>query len=155
LPGDIPHEILIHLNRQAEINSAELRQTARFREIDGGGYAGPTALREAILGVIFIKEVAADAKMIVDLHVDPDCKRNKGDVELRRLFGDLIGTWMEVFERPIAMSVGKPGSPGEGIPSGPFIRFIQACLKPLKIDLTPDAIRDRARPFQGMGKLVP
>ena len=78
------------------------------------------------------------------------------DEALNTLFRNLTEIWIEVLNGLPRTSVGKPESTKAGQPVGPFVRFIQACLEPLPIKLTDEAVRERVRVLfqdKGMGKL--
>lgn len=83
--------------------------------------------------------------------VTPPTQRHMGDETMDDLFRDFTKIWVEIFERKIGTSVGGPLSLDASQASGPFIRFLHACLQPiLKKAQSEGAIRERVRRlFQG------
>ena len=77
----------------------------------------------------------------------PRAERHDRDDALDRLLGGLIGIWVDIFGRPPGMSVAAPERRNAGLPGGPMLRFIDACLTPLLGQVKPstDAIRSRIR----------
>lgn len=156
---EIPSSILHPLRRQAELMGARLGGFKHFPprqwQVEGGrthtDYMGPAALQDAVEGVGFLKEWAAEAKNRVQPKILPRGKNN-GDGPTQRIFGELVGIWIEIFERPVKTTVGAPGTSSESKAKGPMINFIRACLEPLGLEMTSDAIRERLRPYQGMVK---
>ena len=85
----------------------------------------------------------------------PRDSRHAGDAALDKLFGSLAEIYWDIFERPIRMSNPKPGGAKAYEPTGPFARFLRACLMPLLKDDTPslEGIRERyRRQFKGRHK---
>ena len=80
--------------------------------------------------------------------------RKTTDHALKALIKGLGRIWSEVFEKKPTTMVGNPVSPQGAKPGGPFLAFLQACLEPLHIDLTDEAVRARVRTeFQGKGSV--
>ncbi len=125
--------------------------------IDGDpGPSGETLLRESVLGVVRLRQWAtkvrerADALATRNSRLSPPA--HAADEALMRLIEGFREIGVEIFGKRPGTSVGKPASPRAGKAGGPMVRFIQACLKPLNIGLTDEAVRERVRPPRGMGK---
>jgi hypothetical protein len=158
-PDEIPQALLVPLRQRAEAAGARIGGFPHHRpmewRMEGGNYMdyfGSAALREAVGGVKYLHAWASEAKGMEREHIRPGDKRNKGDEPMRDLFRDLVGIWVEILKKPVKMSVGAPERKNEGRPAGPMLAFIRACLKPLGIDASDDAIRERIKPFQRMVK---
>jgi hypothetical protein len=151
-PDDIPPPIRSLLRRRAEITGRHLggfaNHPATDWEIEGEAYRdyhGIEQLRDVIEGVKLLRIWAAQGRILKERKVSQGRDRNKGDQALRDLIGNLAGIWVEVFEKRIATSVEGPGRPHAGEASGPFIRFLCACVKPLGVDKSTDALRALVR----------
>lgn len=113
------------------------------------GKSGADLLGEAVYGVYRLhgwarNEAQASRRAV---RQTPQAKRHAGNEELDNLFKELASIWTDVFERPIATTVGGPQSVNAGKAGGPMLRFLSACLKPILKDTTPnyEAIRGRIR----------
>jgi hypothetical protein len=158
-PDEIPQALLVSLRQRAEATGARIGGFPRHRpmewRMEGGNYmdyCGSAALRETVEGVKYLRAWAAEAKGMERERIRPGDKRNKGNEPMRDLFGELVGIWVEIFGKPVKMSVGAPERKNQGRPAGPMLAFIRACLKPLGIDASDDAIRERIKPFQRVVK---
>lgn len=120
-------------------------------------WTGEGLLADSIAGVVRLRQWAAAARERAEAFIPRDGPGgHTGDAALDELFGSLAGIWLDIFERPVQTSVGKPDSSREGKAGGPFVRFIRACISPLGRKLTDEAIRDRVRRlFRGKGKSRP
>jgi hypothetical protein len=67
--------------------------------------------------------------------------RHKGDVALRRFIGDLKEIYRDVFARDPGHSRPSRG----GAPYGPFVRFVEAALRPLGVEISTEKIADLIR----------
>lgn len=74
--------------------------------------------------------------------VPPGAAGRPRDEATEMLFRRLLFIWSHVLGKRVVTSVSPTG-----VPSGPLIRFIQVCLEPLGVKLTPEAIRGRIRPL--------
>lgn len=111
-------------------------------------YLAQSLLRDALLGVGRLQRWANAARLRNEQQPPtPRGQRHKGAEALDEFFGSLAGIWMDVFEGLPARSVGRIGAPNEGIADGPFVRFVEACLRPILGDATPsrDAIGSRVK----------
>ena len=108
----------------------------------------PAVLRDTIHGLQDLVQWLAEAKAVAKQRVRPHGKRHTGDPALQDLVGDLAGMWIEIFDQDIKTTVGAEGSDRQGQAGGPMIRFVQACIEPLGIQLSDEAIRGRIRLFQ-------
>ncbi len=72
--------------------------------------------------------------------VPPGAAGRTPDEAINILFMRLLLIWSRVFGKSVGTSVSPTGVPG-----GPLVRFIQLCLAPLGVKLTPGAIRERIR----------
>jgi hypothetical protein len=108
----------------------------------------PAVLRDEIQGVQRLLQQIVEVRANAEQEMRTRGKRHTIDLPIRGLIGDLVGIWIEIFDQNIRTSVGAEGSGREGRAGGPMIRFIQACIKPLGLQLTDEAIRERIRPFQ-------
>ena len=162
-PDEISLAVLRPLIRQAELTGPRIdgfpnHPPVTFK-LDGDSYTdynGSAQLQDVIEGVKFLRGWSAKAKENAAERVGSGGKRNKGNVSLSRLLGELTKIWVEIFEQPIRTSVGNPETELAGKATGPMVRYIQACLAPLKVSMPDEAIRDRIRAmFQGKGKSSP
>jgi hypothetical protein len=134
-PDDIPTHILFALRRIAGRHGAP---------------NAPAAVRDKIQVIQILRQWIAEAKVDAEQKVRPHAKRNTVNQATRQLLGDLVGIWIGIFDQDIRTSVGAPGRHREGQAGGPMIRFIQACIEPLGLQLSAHAIRERIKPFQRM-----
>jgi hypothetical protein len=107
------------------------------------------ARQEAVENMAWEEETRARVKQS-DQPSPDDIEALDPNPALTELFHEIADIWIGVFERKVRTSVSVTRKP-----AGPFVRFIQACLGPLGIELTDEAVRDRVRVlFQGkrMGK---
>jgi hypothetical protein len=74
--------------------------------------------------------------------------RNKGDVALREFIGDLKEIYRDVFAREPGYS--RPN--GGGTPYGPFIRFVDAALRPLGVEHDAESIAGYVQTRKHRGK---
>jgi hypothetical protein len=70
---------------------------------------------------------------------------NPGDDAINDWIAVMMSLYRQITGREVATSVAGPGRGNEGIAEGPFIRFLQAAGKPLKMALFEDALRSRVR----------
>jgi hypothetical protein len=134
-PDDIPDHILFVLRRCARRHGAP---------------NAPAVVRDKIQATQTLWRWIAEAKVDAEQKVRAHANRNTGDQATCQLLGDLVGIWIEIFDQNIRTSVGAPGRHREGQAGGPMIRFIQACIEPLGLQLSAHAIRERIKPFQRM-----
>ena len=107
---------------------------------------GDGRLREVVRGVYQIRNRARRArKLNLAKPKTPRGSRNAGDAALDELFVSLANIYQDIFERAIATSTGKPGATNADQPTGPLVRFLRTCLKPLLKDDTPSLRGIRAR----------
>lgn len=158
-PDDIPRHTLYLLRRRAEATGKRIggfpNHPISQRGMEGNTYPdyhGIDQFRDVIEGVKFLRTWASEAKEIKGSKVSKHKDRNKGDPALRDLIGNLVGIWIEVFEQEIATSVEGPEHPHAGEASGPFIQFLCACMEPLGVDKSTDAIRALVR--RNFGPLI-
>jgi hypothetical protein len=111
-------------------------------------YSGEGLLRNTVHGIYRLRDWAMAAG---ELHQRDDAAertpRHEGDPALDALFRQLAEVYRTVFE-------GEPGastSPRTGETTGPWVRFVKACLRPIlaEADMPTDkAIRQRTRKAQ-------
>ena len=107
-------------------------------------WSGAGLLSDSVRGVYRLRRWARNAKARSrTARQTSRAKRHVGDEALNALFGDLAGIWIDVFERPIATSVGESANARKA--GGPMVRFFSACLKPILKDKTPTSKAIRAR----------
>jgi hypothetical protein len=113
---------------------------------------GDNYLLETIVGIGRLRKWARLAAGRIRSRGDalstPREKRHLSEPALDLLFGEFAGIWIEIFNRRnFATSVGAPLRQNEGQAGGPFIRFVQKCLRPIPNLNTPsgDAVRSRTR----------
>lgn len=168
---DLPEAMRAALTPQADAFARENGEYADFPAVDRGGYLdywGRAKLRQVIDGVRLLKmwtaaaevravETVEAAKLNAQRRAQADTSpralkktpvpRHKGDAALDMWIGGLAGIWVEVFERVPRASVGAVASRNEGIAGGPFVRFLDASMRPILKVETPssDALRSRIR----------
>ncbi len=78
-------------------------------------------------------------------------KGHQGDVAAIGWIAAMALLYRRITGQEPRMSVFRPG-PGRGQPAGPFLRFLQAAAKPLKIRLSPASARSRLRALKRAGE---
>jgi len=124
--------------------------------LNDGSYVdhfGDLVFNDAVQGVIYLQAWAKSAGKDAIRSVNPCGKRNTGDKALRFIFRSIVDAWSDILNKQSRMSVGAPGRNNQGQPTGPMLVFVRACLKPLGLELSDEAIRWRVRSALGMGKL--
>ena len=101
-----------------------------------------TPLRSAIDSIRLLRSWAGSARrklegQVEQAKVEREAPR-KPDTALHKFVADLAGAYERAFNR--AAGISHPAYWGE--PHGPFIRFLQACLKPLSESRSAGAIRE-------------
>ena len=151
-PNEIPLAVLYPLRKQAELTGQRIdgfpNHPRKDFITDGDSYTeynGPAQLRDVIEGVKYLRDWSAVAKGNAAARVGSARKRHKGDEPRSNLIGGLVGIWVEVFGQSKRTSVGGPGTKFEGKATGPMVRYIQACLGPLNVSMTNDAVRAEIR----------
>lgn len=155
---DIPKEILWALRRRAEVagerrggfpnHPPAVSETSGHKHTN---FQGPAQLRDAMEGIALIKNCASEAKQIFESEIGPG--GHVADAAKRAFINAAAEIWTEIFENQIATSVGKPESKHAGKPTGPFLKFLKACMTPIGIEMTDESLRDSVRVmFQGKGK---
>jgi hypothetical protein len=167
-PDEMPQPIKSGLRGQAEWHGEQIGGYDDMPptpwQIEGAQYVdfhGHAKVKQVVQGIVLLRLWALRAKARAAAHVKDGQRRRRklhtGDRALNDWFGNLAGIWLDVYERVPATSVGAVGTAEEGIGGGPFVRFIQAALRPVLGDTTPDteAIRSRARRLFPPVKLGP
>jgi hypothetical protein len=77
-------------------------------------------------------------------------KGHRGDMPLNDWIAAMLVAYKRITGKDPATSVGAPERDNEGVPGGPLLRFLEAAGKPLGIELTPDAWRNRVRGLLGL-----
>ena len=99
-------------------------------------------LENAVRGAYHLRDWARAAG---ELHRrDERTPRHEGDPALDRLFRELFDVYRMVFEREPGTSIDTR----TGEPTGPWVRFVKACLRPILAEAempTDTAIRERTR----------
>jgi hypothetical protein len=115
------------------------------RKFEADGHSGidhapGVALQRCVAAADMLTRLAASAAKRVQHRIrrgrQGEEARYRGDVPLRRFVGDLHGIYRDVYDRLPGIS--RPSRGGEA--GGPFIRFVQAALKPLGIQKSGEAI---------------
>jgi len=152
-PDDIPASILFPLRQSAGRHGARIGGFPQYPPMEQpeGHHLDPNApavLRNAIQGLQYLLQWSAEAKANAEQEMRLRGKRHTVDLPIRGLIGDLVGIWIEIFDQDVRTSVGAEGSPRQGQAGGPMIWFVQACIEPLGLQLSNDAICERIRLFQ-------
>lgn len=154
----MPYALRYELADQAEAHGQRINgyadmppKTLRIAGEAFTDFYGRAKLRQALESIALLKAWAEAAKKQAGAQVTKNVQNrtsgNTGDRALNDLLRELGRVWSDVYERSPRTSVGGPGTPNEGIASGPFVRFIGAALMPILRDETPneDALRARIR----------
>lgn len=105
-------------------------------------WTGEGLFADSIAGVVRLHRWAAAARERAEALIPRDGPGgHTGDAALDNLFGSLAGIWLDIFERTPSTCV----APIEKQPGGPFLRFLRACLEPLGVNPTDEALRDHVR----------
>jgi hypothetical protein len=136
-PGDT--EILRALVLAGEPNEDPVieatRRMGRLVEIIDGTLAAAELYRRA-------KKAATEVARVGKLTVQ---EGNRGDDAVNDWIAAMMSLYRTITGREPATSVGAPGEPNEGIAAGPLIRFLEGAGKPLEIEFSEDAWRNRVR----------
>jgi hypothetical protein len=111
------------------------RRIARLVEIVEAVTAAAELSRRA-------EQAAAEAAEIGKMMVE---EGNPGDMAINDWVAAMMGVYRLITGKEPATSVGGANRPDEGIAGGPLIRFFAAAGRPLKLELSEDAWRSRAR----------
>lgn len=155
------HTVLFQLSLAAERLGPKLEpypQVSPFTwPVPGEGkditfYGGDEQLRADIdVAIPALRRLATWAKDAVrrveSREVLPNPTGPRKDMATDVLFKQVLVIWTDVLERKIGVSRSV-----DGVASGPLVRFVQACLGPLGVELTPEAIRDRIKAFKKLLK---
>jgi hypothetical protein len=88
------------------------------------------------------EQAAAEAAEIGKMMVE---EGNPGDMAINDWMAEMMSVYRLITDMEPATSVGGANRPDEGIAGGPLIRFFAAAGRPLKLEISEDAWRGRAR----------
>jgi hypothetical protein len=83
-------------------------------------------------------------KAVENLTSDGSTGRD-ADTVINEWIYEICALYRLINARPFGTSTGGAGTKNEGVASGPVVRFVLACAKPVDIQLSEDAIRARIR----------
>lgn len=160
-PDDLPQDILFALTGHAHRTGKEIGGFPNHPPEEWGmrdgrytDYKGRESLLDAVQGVAWIRDWTHSAveranirKHNTEMHIAYGIVAPNRSA-LDALFGNLAGIWIDVFERDVATSTGKPETETAGQASGAMVLFVAECIAPLQdlgLKMTPEGIRDRIR----------
>jgi len=129
---------------EEHISSENRQQLVRDSLADG-------YLMDAWLAISRLKRWTSNARAeAVSFGKLPNSDRHRGNVPLNSFIQALLNIYLEVFERDPSVAIPATGGP----PSGPTIRYLQACIKPVLGDQspTPDGLRKRIIAWNNQNK---
>ena len=136
-PGDpqIVDALILMDDQDATPVMRATQRIGRLAEIMEGVAAAAELSRRA-------EQAGAEVARVGKLTVE---EGNRGDRAINDCVGAMMSAYRAITGKEPATSVGGPNRPNEGIATGPFIRFLTAAGRPLKLVFSEDAWRSRVR----------